>query len=55
MVIQPYARCIESCAQYYGNRKCYMDCRRQHYDGGQCDYTIKGHPVPQCCCYNYSK
>ncbi|CAH2070276.1 unnamed protein product [Thlaspi arvense] len=46
-------KCIEPCATFYGNRKCYNDCISHHYDGGQCDGTEGGKP-PQCCCYNYT-
>ncbi|EOA37876.1 hypothetical protein CARUB_v10011472mg [Capsella rubella] len=53
---QQTLHCIEKCSQFYGNLKCYKDCRNQHYDGGQCDDASKGQklPQPKCCCYNYS-
>ncbi|EOA32304.1 hypothetical protein CARUB_v10015566mg [Capsella rubella] len=53
-VDQQIYRCIDHCPQFYGNRKCYMDCRKKNYDGGQCDYIIKGPTTPLCCCYNYT-
>ncbi|EOA32497.1 hypothetical protein CARUB_v10015777mg [Capsella rubella] len=44
--------CAGQCLQFYGNLKCDMECKQQHYHGGVCDYTIKGPTTPLCCCFN---